>query len=88
MVCDAVRYDPKETYRCLAEVKGLTKSVYHLIIITTIVCVQSNIQCSSVDLFEILVTDVQHRFAQANGGSTNTIRVHAFHILILPPKHY
>ena len=34
-----------------------------IIIIITIVCLWSNIQCSSVD-----------RFAQANGGSTNTTR--------------
>ena len=31
---------------------------------------------------------VQHRFAQANSGSTNTIRVHAFHALSLPSKDY
>ena len=31
------------------------------------------------DLLEILATHVQHRLAQANGGSTNTTRVHAFH---------
>ena len=30
----------------------------------------------------------QHRFAKANGGSTNTTRVHAFHALLLPSKHY
>ena len=26
----------------------------------------------------------QHRLAQANGGSTNTTRVHVFHALLLP----
>ena len=35
------------------------------------------VQCSSVDLLEILATHVQRRFAQANGGSTNTTRAHA-----------
>ena len=40
-----------------------------------------------MDLLEILVTHVQHRFAQANGGSANITRVHAFHAfhaLLLP----
>ena len=40
---------------------------------------------SPVDLLEILATYVQHRFVQANGGSTNTTRVH---VLLLPSKHY
>ena len=43
---------------------------------------KSNIQCSSVDL-EILATHDQHRFAQANSGSSNTTSVHAFHALCL-----
>ena len=34
------------------------------------ICLRSNIQCISVDLLEIQA--YQHRFAQANGGSTNT----------------
>ena len=47
-----------------------------------------NIQGISVDLIEILAGHVQHRFAQANGGSTNTTRV-VFHALVLPStKHY
>ena len=29
---------------------------------------------------------VQHRFAQADGGSTNTTWVYAFHALSLPSK--
>ena len=48
---------------------------------------KSNIQCSSVDLLEILAIHVQHRFAQANVGSTSTTRVHAFHPLLLSSKH-
>ena len=35
-------------------------------------------------VYEILATHVQHRFAQANGSSTNTTRVHA---LLLSSKH-
>ena len=34
----------------------------------------------------ILAIHVQHCFVQANGGSTNTTRVHTFHALLLPPK--
>ena len=45
------------------------------------------IQCSSVDILEILATRVQHRFAQANCGLTNTTRVYAFHALLLSSKH-
>ena len=33
---------------------------------------------------KIAHTHVQHRFAQANGGSTNTTKVHA---LLLPSEH-
>ena len=43
---------------------------------------------SSVDFLEILATHVQHGFDQANGGSINTTRVHAFQALLLPSKHY
>ena len=42
---------------------------------------------TTVDLLEILATQVQHRFAQANGSSTNTTRVHTFHALLLASKH-
>ena len=49
-----------------------------------IICLWSNIQCSSVDLLEILAIHVQHRFAQANGGSINTTRIHAFHAACSP----
>ena len=31
---------------------------------------------------------VRHYFAQTNGGSTNTTRVHAFYALLLHSKHY
>ena len=39
-----------------------------------------------MDLLEILATHVQHRFVQANGGSTNTTRVHAFHDVTTEPS--
>ena len=40
-----------------------------------------------MDLLEVLPTHDEHRFAQANGGSTNIDRV-AFHAILLPSKHY
>ena len=36
-----------------------------------------------MQFLEILATHIQ----QANGGSTDTTRVHAFHALLLPFKH-
>ena len=41
-----------------------------------------------MDFLEVLATFVQHRFAQANGGSTNTTKAYAFHALLLPSKYY
>ena len=34
------------------------------------------------------LSNISNRFAQANGGSTNTTRVLAFHALLLPSEHY
>ena len=42
-----------------------------------------NIQCSSVDLLEILATHFYAPLAQANGDSSNTTRVQAFYALLL-----
>ena len=39
------------------------------------------------ELLEVLATHVQHRFAQATGGSTNTIGV-TFYALLVRSKYY
>ena len=50
--------------------------------------------CACVGIFAFLKViinnniHVQHRFAQANDGSTYTTKAHAFHALLLSSKHY
>ena len=46
------------------------------------VIVQYPMQFSGPQLLEVLITHVEHRFAQANGRSTNTFRF-GFHALLL-----
>ena len=47
----------------------------------------SNIQCSLKILLDLLITQVEHLFAQVNGGSTNINRV-VYHVYIYPLNTY